>query len=555
MYLLEARRAQIREALRQAHRDASERGELPQAPFPPCVLEEPRSEQHGDLATNVALQLALGTRLGPRQVAAALVAGLTPQRIPVLERAEVAGPGFINIYFRDGWLAPAVGEILAAGLDYGASAMGQGRRVLVEFVSANPTGPLNVVNCRAAAFGDSLVRCLNAAGYRAEAEFYVNDAGGQFRKLGLSLEARLRRLRGEAAEVPEGGYPGDYLVAMASRYADERGMDVLEQEPERRITMLARYAVDRILQRQREVLERFGVHFDHFSLESDIRAARGPERVVEELSARGYTEERDGALWLKTEGAGDNDDRVLRKRDGEYTYRVPDIAYHAGKFERGYDLLIDIYGHDHHGEVQAVRLALEWLGYPVDHLEVLLTQMIRLLRDGREEKISKRSGNFISMEDFLDEVGVDAARFFFLTRTIDTHMDFDVELAKRQSQDNPVYYVQYAHARICSILRQAGELVAEADAAPLVHPAETALLRALAALPDEIAAAASSRAPHRLTAYARQTAERFHGFYAQCRVLGGEPAQSRARLALCSATQIVLARVLGLLGVSAPQSM
>jgi arginyl-tRNA synthetase len=501
--------------------------------------------------------LAGPARRSPRELATTLRAHLPADAIPDLQSVEVAGPGFLNFFFRPGWLAGAVGEVLEAGPRYGRSDAGGGRRVLVEFVSANPTGPLNVVNCRAAAFGDSLVRCLRAAGYAAEAEYYVNDAGGQFRKLGLSMEARLRQTRGEDAAIPEGGYPGDYLLDLAQAYAAGHGHAILDGPPESARDVLARYAVDAILARQREVLERFGVRYDHFALESAVRAAGGPERVVEALAARGRTAERDGALWLLSASAGDNDDRVLRKKDGEFTYRVPDIAYHIQKFERGYDRLIDIYGQDHHGEVPAVRIALDWLGYPIERMEVLLTQIIRLVRDGGDpERISKRQGTFITMEEFLDDVGVDAARYFFVMRTIDTHMDFDMDLARKKSQDNPVYYVQYAHARICSILRQAPEGAARPGAwARLTHPAEEALCRALAMLPDEIVAAAEGRAPHRLTAYARLTAERFHSFYVQCRVLGEDAELSAARLALCLATRTVLAQVLELLGVNAPQSM
>ena len=532
-------------------------GALVPSALPETVVEEPRDDGHGQFAANLALLLARPNRRSPRQVAEVLAAHLPPDGITDLQGVEVAGPGFLNFFFRPGWLAPVVDEVLRDRTLYGHSQVGAGRRILVEFVSANPTGPLNVVNCRAAAFGDSLVRCLRAAGYAAESEYYVNDAGGQFRKLGMSLASRLRQTRGEDAQVPDGGYPGEYLLGLAREYAGAHGYAVLDAPADEAVAHLARYAVDALLGQQRATLERFRVGFDHFALESAVRAAGGPERVVSALASAGHTAVRDGAVWLLSQSAGDNDDRVLQKQDGEYTYRVPDIAYHAEKFERGYDRLIDIYGQDHHGEVPAVRIALAWLGYPVDRLEVLLTQIIRLVRDGGDpERISKRQGTFITMDEFLDEVGVDAARYFFVMRTIDTHMDFDVDLARRQSQDNPVYYVQYAHARISSILRQAG------DAPPggggdtlLTHPAEEALCRALAMLPDEIAAAAQSRAPHRLTAYARLTAERFHSFYVQCRVLGRDPDLSRARLGLCLATRIVLGQVLGLLGVGAPETM
>lgn len=557
MHLLGVRREEIRAGLTGAYAAAVSASALPDVPLPPFSIDAPRDEAHGDFACNLAMLLGARVQLPPRTVAARLLAHLQADAIPHLDRLEVAGPGFLNCFMREGWLSGVVEEVLSSGREYGRSAHGSGRRVLVEFVSANPTGPLNVVNCRAAAFGDALVRCLTAVGYAAEAEYYVNDAGGQFRRLGQSLEARLRQRRGEEAEIPAGGYPGEYLSDLAADYAAEAGYAVLDAPAEVREERLGRYAVERILQAQKQVLLRFGVHYNHFYPESAIRAERGPEQVVEALVAAGRTAERDGALWLLSTEGGDNDDRVLRKSNGEFTYRVPDIAYHARKFERGYDRLIDIYGQDHHGEVPAVVLALGWLGYPVERLEVLITQMIRLVQGGREVKISKRGGTFISMEEFLDDVGVDAARFFFLMRTIDNHMDFDIDLARKQSQDNPVYYVQYAHARICSILRgQEGPAPsAVPDLGPLRHPAEVALCRILGAFPDELLAAADGRAPHRLTIFARQVAERFHAFYVQCRVLGEAPEVAAARLALCRATQVVLRNSLDLLGVTAPERM
>lgn len=554
--LLEAKRRALREGLAAAYAAAQSAGMIPPAPLPAFSLEAPGPGGQGDLACNLALVVGAAVRRPPRAVADALVAHLSFAAIPDLAAIEVAGPGFLNVRFREGWLAPVVAEVLAAGEAYGDCDLGGGRRVLVEFVSANPTGPLNVVNCRAAAYGDALVRCLRAAGYAAEAEYYVNDAGGQVRKLALSLRARLRERLGEPADIPEGGYPGEYLRDVAARYAAEHGMAILEAPEERQVAELGAHAVADILAGQRADLERFRVHYDHFTRESAVRATGAPEQVVAALSEGGHTARRDGALWLLSSVAGDNDDRVLCKSDGEFTYRVPDIAYHAEKFRRGYDRLIDILGQDHHGDVAGVRIALEWLGHPVERLEVLITQLIRLVRDGAgPERISKRGGNFVSMSDFLDEVGVDAARFFFLMRTLDTHMDFDIALARRRSQENPVYYVQYAHARISSILRQAGALPGPEGAAPLVHPAEVALCRAVAALPDEVLAAAEGRAPHRLTTYARVLAERFHTFYVQCRVLGEAPEITAARLRLCAAAGVALANTLTLMGVEAPERM
>jgi arginyl-tRNA synthetase len=548
--------AEIQERARRALAAAAEAA-LPGARLPAFTVQRPREDAHGDLASNLAMAMAGPSRRPPRQIAEAVLgelpAAAAREGLP-LQRAELAGPGFINLFLEPGWLLPVLGEVAAAGGAYARTDAGAGRRVLVEFVSANPTGPLNVVNCRQAAYGDALVRCLRAAGYRAEGEYYVNDAGGQFRRLGESLRARAVELRGGALEIPEGGYPGDYLVPLAEAFLHAHPLDAP-------VDTYARFAVDRILAQQKETLARFGVVHDHFVHESAIRAQGGPERVVAALTEGGHTFERDGALWIRSTAFGDSDDRVLVKRDGEFTYRVPDIAYHADKFERGYDLLIDVLGQDHHGDVASVRAGLAGLGYPVERLEVVLNQLVRLVRGGQAVRMSKRGGTFISMDEFLDEVGTDAARFFFLMRTVDNHMDFDIELATRQTSDNPVYYVQYAHARICSLLRQAAEAgvsrasPASVQPADLAHPAEAALMLAMAQLPEEVRAAAEARVPHRVTTYARALAEAFHNFYVQCRVIGESERVAAARLLLADCARAALAETLDLLGVSAPEQM
>ncbi|HVB10405.1 MAG TPA: arginine--tRNA ligase [Bacillota bacterium] len=549
MAVLAETRHRIRDALVAAWQAAVAAGALPAVELPGFTVQQPREAGHGDLASNLALALAGPSRLPPRKVAAALAS-----RLGDLGRVDVAGPGFLNVTLPSGWLTPVLPEVAAAGGKYAHTDMGGGRRVLVEFVSANPTGPLNVVNCRQAAYGDALVRCLKAAGWRAEGEYYVNDAGGQFRRLGESLRARVMELRGGSFEVPEGGYPGEYLIPLAEAFDQaEHGDPPVE--------VYARFAVDRILETQRQTLGRFGVVFDRFVHESAIRERGEPERVVAALAAAGHTFQKDGALWLRSTAFGDNDDRVLVKRNGEFTYRVPDIAYHADKFARGYDVLIDVLGQDHHGDVASVRAGLAGLGYPVERLDVVLNQLVRLVRGGETVRMSKRGGTFISMDEFLDEVGPDAARFFFLMRTVDNHMDFDIDLATRQAADNPVYYVQYAHARICSLVRQAAEAglhvaaPADVDVSVLTHPAEVALMLAMAELPDEVGAAAEARAPHRVTTYARSLAESFHNFYVQCRVIGEAAPVARARLLLADCARAVLAETLGLLGVGAPERM
>lgn len=557
---------------------------------PPFAIEAPRDRGHGDFAANLALVLAGRLKLPPRRIAEALAARFpvvpeggadTPvpeaREVPVA-RLEVAGPGFLNFFMAPGWLDPLVPEILRAGAAYGRSDGGRGRRVQVEFVSANPTGPLNVVNARAGAFGDALAACLEAAGYEVRREFYVNDAGNQFALLGLAMEVRCRELLGQKAELPEGAYPGEYVVDLAREFlAGPRGEAAravlgapaaggrAEAAPALAALRedLARFAVERIVAGQRRSLERYGVTYDRWARESEVRAAGGPERVLERLGRAGHLYERDGAVWFRSSAFGDDQDRVMVRRNGEHTYFLVDVAYHLDKFERGFDRVIDIWGQDHHGYVPRVRAALQALGVDASRLEVLLNQIVRLVRGGQPVRMSKRRGEFVTMDAFLDDVGRDAARFLFLMRSIDSHMDFDLDLARLQAAENPVYYVQYAHARVCSILRQAAAQGAAAPAAgpaalgraSLREEAEVALLRKLAEFPGEVAAAAEAREPHRLTAYARDLATLFHAFYAQCRVLSEDPALTAARLALADAFRRVLANALALLGVSAPERM
>ncbi len=591
----------VRESLQAALAEAVAAGELPEpSPTPPVEVERPRDKRFGDLATNFALLLAGAVGRNPREVAALLASRLAgpgrpdpaaPLAGPPWEAVEVAGPGFLNFHFPRGWLRPVVEEVLALGEAYGRSDRGRGRRVQVEFVSANPTGPLNVVNARAAAYGDALARCLEASGHRVEREYYVNDAGTQFEKLALSLEARARQVLGQQAELPEGGYPGEYVAALAQEFlAGPEGEAartlLLATRPEggERVAELAelrarlgRHAVERIVTWQRTTLAEYGVSYDRWYLESEVRAAGKPEEALHRLREGGHVYERDGALWFRSTALGDDQDRVLVRSNGEITYFLADIAYHLTKFDRGFDRLIVIWGQDHHGYVARMRAAVRALGFAEERLEVLLAQLVRLVREGRTVKMSKRRGEFVTMEELLAEVGRDAARFFFLTRSLDAHLDFDLELARRQAADNPVYYVQYAHARICSILRQAeasgqtllrppagAGVAAEDRGAPgepllppatLAEPEEEDLLRHLAWFPEEVARAAERREPHRLTVYARELATAFHAFYTRCRVLGEAPDVTRARLLLVTAVRQVLANCLGLLGVSAPERM
>ncbi len=596
----------VREALLAALADAVTAAELPAPPdLPPVEVERPREKRFGDLSTNFALLLAGRVARSGRQVADILAARLATAAPPAAaaaadgsrdgnapwEAVEVAGPGFLNFRFPRGWLRPVVGEVLAAGEAYGRSRRGEGRRVQVEFVSANPTGPLNVVNARAAAYGDALARCLEASGHRVEREYYVNDAGTQFEKLALSLEARARQALGQPAEPPEGGYPGDYVADLARDFLAGTGGEEARRlllatwpEPGPLAAELAalrqelgRYAVERIVAWQRRALEDYGVTYDRWYRESEVRAAGKPEEALRRLREGGHVYEAEGALWFRSTAFGDDQDRVLVRSNGEITYFLADVGYHLTKFERGFDRVIDIWGQDHHGYVPRMRAAVQALGFAGERLEVLLTQLVRLVREGQVVKMSKRRGEYVTMEELLAEVGRDAARFLFLTRSLDAHLDFDLELARRQAADNPVYYVQYAHARICSILRQAetsGEslpwppadaggatALGGAPAEPLLPPGtlegpeEEDLLRHLAWFPAEVAQAAERREPHRLTVFARELATDFHAFYTRCRVLGEEPDVTRARLLLVTAVRQVLANCLGLLGVSAPERM
>lgn len=529
---------------------------------PEFRVEVPNDRSHGDFATNAALALARPARLNPREIAQAIVRRL-PLEPPVAD-VSIAGPGFINFRLSPSWLDPVAR--LARRPDWGDNAAGQGRRILVEFVSANPTGPLNLVNARSAAYGDALCRVLAASGYRVEREYYVNDAGNQFQRFADTVRVRYQQaIEGrEDVELPEGAYPGEYVIDYVKAGVEALGgrEAVAAMPEEERVERLARWAVDRIIDEAREVLARYRVRFDRWMRESELRERGVADAVYERLVASGHTYEQDGAVWLRTTAFGDDKDRVLRRADGSFTYIVPDIAYHADKLERC-DIALDILGQDHHGYVPRLRAALAALGYDTSRLEVLINQMVHLVRGGERVRMSKRRGEFVTMEEFLAEVDVDAARYFFAARALDSTMEFDLDLANLRSSENPVYYVQYAHARIASLLERAAEAGAwpVADEAGVAarfsyaEPAERALLWEIARFPEEVAQAAELRAPHRLAAYARELAAAYHVFYTDCRVLGEDPTVQAARLLLSDATRNTLARCLDLLGVTAPERM
>jgi len=520
-------------------------------------LEQPRDPAHGDLATNLALTLAKSLKQKPRAVADRLVATLTlPQGL--VRKIEVAGPGFVNFFLAEAQLATVLAGVLAAGGNYGKGDARRGTKVNVEFVSANPTGPLHVGHGRGAALGDGIASLLEWTGHAVTREFYVNDAGTQIDKLARSLWARVQQAVGRPADIPEGGYHGEYLIELAAAVLAREGRsfaDLPQEEGERRCREIG---VQSQRAEQDQDLREFGVKFDVTFFESSVYRDGLLDQTLADLHARGYTYERDGALWLRTTAFGDDKDRVLRKSDGTYTYLLPDIAYHRQKHERGFARAIDVLGADHHGYIGRMRAAMQALGYPADFYHVELVQLVRVVRGGEEVRFSKRSGEFVTLRDLFQETGVDAARYFFLMRRGDAQFVFDVDLAKSQKEENPVYYVQMAHARMSGIFRVAAREPASVradgvDLAVLVEPEEADLMKEVAAFPGVVARAAETLEPHRVTGYLEGLARRAHGWYHKYRVLG-EPEEA-ARLVLAAAVRHVLANGLNLLGISAPDRM
>ena len=541
----------IRAALAQA---ASRLG----APGVEIALERPRDPTHGDIATNLALTLAKQLGQKPRAVAAKLIAGL---ELPagLVRKTEVAGPGFINFFLADAEVVSALPAILAAGADFGKSDVGHGAAINVEFVSANPTGPLHVGHGRQAALGDAIATLLEWTGWRVSREFYYNDAGGQIMNLAASVQARIRQARGLPAEIPEQGYQGDYIRELAERYIVEHPQDSEGAD----LDAIRRFAVRELRAEQDRDLQAFGVKFDVYFLESSLYTSGKVEETTRRLVAAGHTYERDGALWLRTTDFGDDKDRVMRKsaeKGSEYTYFLPDVAYHATKWDRGFRHAINVQGADHHGTVARVRIGLQALemGIPPGYPEYVLHQMVTVMRGGEEVKLSKRAGNYMTVRDLVEEVGRDAVRYFYLMRRGETHFVFDVDLAKSQTDENPVFYVQMAHARMVGIFRVAGRdpagVRAEGiDLSVLTRPEEADLIKGLADFPAMIQGAAAAREPHRITGYLEGLARLAHAWYHKYRVLG-EPEEA-ARLVLARAVQQVLANGLSLLGIRAPERM
>jgi len=558
MGVLESIKQEIAEALAGAAEGAYRDGRLTCNPenLPAFAVEVPRDRTHGNFASNLALLLAQAEKASPRQIAQVL---LEYTNLPAgyVSRAEVAGPGFINFYLDPAWHYQVLPEVEAQDERYGCSDLGGGERVQVEFVSANPTGLLHMGNARGAAIGDTLANVLAAAGYNVQREFYINDAGNQIEVFSRSLEAHYLQLLGQDVLFPEDGYPGRDLLESMKNLVGQVKDKYLGIDPLLRREMLVKYALKEKLSQMERDLADFRVHYDNWFSEQTLHDGGEIESVLKELQAGGYLYEDEGALWFRSTLFGDEKDEVLVRGNGMPTYFAGDIAYHRNKFQRGFDRVINIWGADHHGHVPRLKGAMEALGINQERLQVIIMQLVRLFKEGEPVRMSKRTGEYITLRDLMDEVGADVARYFFVMRSADSHLDFDLDLAKEQSSENPVYYVQYAHARICSILRQAETVpsVTQVDCSLLTNPAELALIEKIAELPGEIAYAASHLEPHRMAFYANELATLFHGFYTTCRVLSEQPALSQARLVLINACRITLRNTLHLVGVTTPDRM
>jgi len=575
----------VTNALLEALNGAKQKGQLKAAIWPHLSLDAPKRPEWGDLASTVAMSLAGPEQRAPYDIAQIIVENL-PEREQLFDRVEIVRPGFLNLTIKPVVWQEVLREIEGQGSAYGQADLGKGQRVLVEYVSANPTGPMHVGHGRGAAVGQALARLLRAVGYDVISEYYINDAGRQVKLLGASVYARYQELTGRPTEVPTDGYHGAYVKTLAERAKQHFGARLGDLSPTEAEARCREFAYQEMLGVIRQDLATFGIEFDSWFSESSLLASQAVERVFAELKAKGLLFEEEGAQWFRSSAFGDEKDRVVRKQDGEYTYLASDIAYHRDKLQRGYDLLIDVWGADHHGYIPRMQAIVQAFGYPKDRLRVVLVQMVNLLRGGKKVEMSKRAGEFITLREVIDEVGADAAKFFFLMRDSNTHLDFDLELAKQRSADNPVYYVQYAHARIASLWRVATSRgvgcprPSETDLALLTDPDELGLIRKLSAYPSVLQGAALDFEPHRLTYYLQQVAAGLHMFYNKHRILPPAadndvmsttpkgllstetrqkeeltPQRTAARLALMRGVEQVLKNGLGMLGVSAPAQM
>ncbi|WP_027086376.1 arginine--tRNA ligase [Cohnella panacarvi] len=528
--------------------------------IPAITLEVPKDKSHGDLSTNLAMQLTKVAKRNPRQIAETLIEHLNKGKASI-QSAEIAGPGFINFRLDKSFLYPVIGEAQAQGEQYGRTAVGQGKSVNVEFVSANPTGSLHLGHARGAAVGDALCNVLAAAGYEVTREYYINDAGNQVNNLARSIEARYRQALGQDAEMPEDGYHGEDIVGFAKELAAERGDNLLSMKDDERFEFFRKYGLEKELDKIKRDLGRFKVGFDIWYSETSLYETGKVVEALDALKAKGQAYEEEGAVWLRSTDYGDDKNRVLVKNDGSYTYLTPDAAYHMDKYSRGYDQLINIWGADHHGYIPRMKAAMAALGNDPDKLTVLIAQMVSLFQDGEKVKMSKRTGKAVTMEDLMDEVGVDAIRYFFTMRGMDSHLDFDMDLAVSTSNENPVFYVQYAHARICSIFRQAEEQGIkllpweEAELSLLNSEQAFDLIRKVGELPETINESARLYAPHVIIRYVYELASQFHSYYRAERVITENAAESQAKLQLLAALRVAIANCLKLVGVSAPEQM
>ncbi|HLS59925.1 MAG TPA: arginine--tRNA ligase [Virgibacillus sp.] len=527
--------------------------------LPVIILEKPKEKQHGDFASNIAMQLARIAKKAPRAIAEDIVHHIDKSKAAI-EKVEIAGPGFINFFMKSDYLGELISTILTEGETYGQSDFGQGEKVQVEFVSVNPTGDLHLGHARGAAYGDVLCNVLTATGHDVEREYYINDAGNQITSLALSIEARYVAALGKESTMPEEGYHGDDIIHISKEIIAEDGDLWLHKESTERLSYFTEYGLSALLGKIEQDLIDFRVQFDHWFSERTLYEDNQITDVLAQLDAGGYTFEKDGATWLRSTDFEDDKDRVLIKQDGGYTYLTPDIAYHQNKFDRGFDKIINVWGADHHGYIARMKAALLALGYPEDKFSVKVIQMVSLLEKGEKLRMSKRSGNAVSLRELMDEVGVDAVRYYFVTRSNDSQLDFDTELARSQSNDNPVFYVQYAHARICTMLTQAEkqgyDLEADFDATLLTAEKEVDLLAKLGEFPKTLTDAATRYTPHHVTQYVYDLATHLHSFYNAEKVLDPDHVElTKARIALMRAVRITIANGLQLIGVRAPEQM
>ncbi|WP_153463557.1 arginine--tRNA ligase [Sediminibacillus terrae] len=556
MNIMQQTEEKLKEEISRAVVDAGLAG---QEELPVIVLEQPKDKNHGDYATNIAMQLAKIAKMPPRQIAEKIVDQFDRSKASI-KQMEIAGPGFINFFMDNQYLTELVPSILEAGEAYGNSKVGDGQKIQIEFVSANPTGDLHLGHARGAAVGDSLANVLEKAGYQVEREYYINDAGNQINNLAVSVEARYMQALGKDWEMPEDGYHGKDIIELGKQLAAEHGDKWSDSPAEERLNYFREYGLQYELKKLEGDLSQFRVPFDNWFSETSLYKDGQIDQALQALKDKGHIFDQDGATWFRTTEFGDDKDRVLIKQDGSYTYLTPDIAYHKNKLDRGFDTLINIWGADHHGYIPRMKAAIQALGYEKDKLEVEIIQMVNLFQNGERVKMSKRTGKAVTLRELMEEVGIDAMRYFFVMRSSDSHLDFDMDLARSQSNENPVFYVQYAHARICTMLKQAEEkgftVSKDIDGSLLATEKEEELLKRLGEFTSAIEEAAVKRTPHRVTQYIFDLASTLHSFYNAEKVLDtDQPERTKARLALMEAVRVTIANGLALIGVEAPERM